>query len=184
MLAHENARRPVASRYDDEELAEKMLESIKGCSAHLHKTASTELDASESGGPARLTRVTRLKHARDDCYVLLRALTCRRSASFVQHFVLRIQASIACPAASGTTRLRARSEQRRAKTRCTCLGQRIFEYPVGHLLAGQRDYLSLVTHYKGLWEQAVKAGHMSAFPGANRAGSRHRILVQRVYRSP
>ena len=45
LLAHENARRPAASRYDDEELAEKMLESIKSCSAHLHETASTELDA-------------------------------------------------------------------------------------------------------------------------------------------
>ena len=44
-LAHENARRPVAERHDDEELAEKMLESIKECSAHLHESASTELDA-------------------------------------------------------------------------------------------------------------------------------------------
>ena len=90
LLAHENARRPAASRYDDEELAEKMLESIKSCSAHLHETASTELDAP--------------------------------------------------------------------------VGQRIFEHPVGHPQAGQRDYLSLVTHFKGLWEAAVKAGHIPKVP--------------------
>ena len=86
LLSHENARRPAASRYDDEEMAEKMLESIKGCSAHLHETASTELDAP--------------------------------------------------------------------------VGQRIFEHPAGHPQAGQRDYLGLVSHYKGLWEAAVKAGHI------------------------
>ena len=89
-LAHENARRPVASRYDDEELAEKMLESIKGCSAHLHESAATELDAP--------------------------------------------------------------------------VGSRTFEHPAGHANAGQRDYLSLVTHFKLLWEQAVKAGHIPKVP--------------------
>ena len=90
LLSHENARRPAASRYDDEEMAEKMLESIKGCSAHLHETASTELDAP--------------------------------------------------------------------------VGQRIFEHPAGHPQAGQRDYLGLVSHYKGLWEAAVKAGHIPKVP--------------------
>ena len=77
--------------HGDEELAEKMLESIKGCSAHLHETASTELDAP--------------------------------------------------------------------------VGQCIFEHPAGHALAGhERDYLGLVTHYKGLWEAAIKAGHIPKVP--------------------
>ena len=33
------------------------------------------------------------------------------------------------------------------------MGSRQFEHPAGHAAAGTRDYLSLVTHFKTLWEQ-------------------------------
>ena len=44
------------------------------------------------------------------------------------------------------------------------MGSRQFEHPAGHAAAGTRDYLSLVTHFKTLWEQGVQAGHIPRVP--------------------
>ena len=38
-------------------------------------------------------------------------------------------------------------------------GNRQFEYPAAHPLAGQRNYIELTKHYNMLWELAFEKGH-------------------------
>ena len=44
-LAYENSRFPVANRYSDDDIAEKILEAVMDASAHLHEGAAREFNA-------------------------------------------------------------------------------------------------------------------------------------------